>query len=437
MSVDVSAAGAFAPRAAYASGTLLGACAGEPRDLVYGSDALPASQAAWVYFAAGSDARPRLAGDGMLDFGDGVEDVLASAFWHLSRWEERPGSPRDDRGRFPATAALADPAAPAVDALLERFREAAGARTPSGFTVALTHDVDVPWRWSGRRALLGAAARARAAARSRRRSDLAAELAGLVAAPARRVAGTDPNWAYERIASIERARGARSTYFVMAGHHHPADGPSPGAYDRLRPAVVTQIAAQGDEVGLHPSYTAAETSGRIGEERDRLEALAGARVAGVRFHYLRHETHRDLPQLDRLGFAYDTSQGYADALGLRAGLSFPYHPYDLAADEPLGLVELPLAVMDATLAEQRYLGLDAAAGFDAAVAVLERVAAVGGTVSVLWHTDRFSREYARGWDRAYERLLDWVTDRGGRLCAAGDAVSDAVAAGRPQAPAGG
>jgi hypothetical protein len=422
VSVDVSAAGAFAPRAAYAAATLLGACAGEPRDLVYGSDALPASEAAWAYFAAGSDAPPRLGDGGLLDFGDGVADVLASAFWHLSRWEEGPGSVRDERGRFPGSAALADPAKPAVDALLQRFREAVGARAPRGFTVALTHDVDVPWRWSGRRALRGAAARARAAARSRRRSDLGAELAGLLAAPARRLAGTDPNWAYERIAAAERARGARSTYFVMAGGHHPADGPAPGTYDRLRPAVVTQIAAQGDEVGLHPSYTAAETPGRIGEERDRLEALAGTSVAGVRFHYLRHETHRDLPQLDRLGFTYDSSQGFADALGLRAGLSFPYHPYDLETDAPLGIVELPLAVMDATLAEPRYLGLGAIAGLDAAVALLERVAATGGTVAVLWHTDRFSREYARGWDRAYERLLDWVADRGGRLCSAADAV---------------
>jgi hypothetical protein len=143
----------------------------------------------------------------------------------------------------------------------------------------------------------------------------------------------------------------------------------------------------------------------------------------MRFHYLRHDTHATLPELDRLGFGYDSSQGYGDAIGLRAGFSFPYHPYHLAEERPLGLVELPLAVMDATLAEQRYLGLSPAAGLERTLRLLERVADVGGTVAILWHIDRFSREYARGWDRVYDSVLEWVAGRGGRLVTAAEAVA--------------
>ena len=46
--------------------------------------------------------------------------------------------------------------------------------------------------------------------------------------------------------------------------------------------------------------------------------------------------------------------------------------------------------------------------------------AARGTVAVLWHVDRFDRVYGRGWDRAYERLLQWVVDRGGRLVTAAE-----------------
>jgi peptidoglycan/xylan/chitin deacetylase (PgdA/CDA1 family) len=242
-------------------------------------------------------------------------------------------------------------------------------------------------------------------------------------APVRRLAGTDPNWSYERIAAIEREHGGRSTYFVMAGHNHPADGPDPAVYDRLRPAIVAEIAAQGDEVGLHPSYLTSERLELLAAERERLEALTGARVPGVRFHYLRHDTHATLPELERLGFAYDSSQGYGDAIGLRAGFSFPYRPFHLGERRPLDLVELPLAVMDATLAEPRYLGLTPRAGLERTLRLLERVAAIGGTVAILWHTDRFSREYARGWDRVYADVLAWVADRGGRLVTAAEAVA--------------
>jgi hypothetical protein len=426
----VSAAGAIAidapasvvGKARYALEELLRASGAPAAEMVYPSTRLPGSEAAWRLFSGEPAPPPRAGADGLVDFGDGVEDAVMSAFWHLSRWEERPGTARDERGRFPGAAALFDPAEPAVDAILLRLREAVGAPPPAGFAVALTHDVDVPWRWYGPRAARAAAARAKAAARGGRGSELLAELRGLATAPLHTLRGTDPNWSFERIAEVERAHDGRSTYFVMAGHHHPADGPAAAAYDRRRPAIVTQVLAQGDELGLHPSYTASDTPELIAEERARLEALAGAPVQGVRFHYLRHDTHRTLPELDRLGFTYDSTQGFADRPGMRAGFSFPYRPYDVAADRPLDLIELPLVVMDVSLSEERYLGLPAAAGFERAVTILERAAAAGGSVAVLWHTDRFDRAYARGWDRAYDRLLGWVRERGGRLCTAIEAT---------------
>lgn len=423
--VEVDVPAAAVPRARWTIETLLGACAAPAAEVVRygGAGGLRASETAWRWFEAGGPEPPRPLDGGMLDFGDGGGDLVASAFWHLSRWEERAGSPRDEHGRFPASAALADPGRPAVDALLGEFRRHVGDAGATPFTVALTHDVDTPWRWSRPRAFLGAAARARASVRAGRRGDAVRDAVALAAAPVRRLRGTDPNWSYDRIAALERGHGGRSTYFVMAGHHVPADGPDPAAYERLRPAIVAQVAAQGDEVGLHPSYTASERPELIAAERDRLAELAGGPVGGVRFHYLRHDTHATLPELDRLGFGYDSSQGYGDAIGLRAGFSFPYRPYDLAAERPLGMVELPLAVMDATLAEERYLGLRPAAGLERTIALLERVAAVGGTVAILWHTDRFSREYARGWDRVYDRVLEWVAGRGGRLVTAAEAVS--------------
>jgi peptidoglycan/xylan/chitin deacetylase (PgdA/CDA1 family) len=414
----------FAAEARWTLETLLGACAAPTAEVVRygGAGGLGVSERAWQLFAAGEPFAPGLGDDGMLDFGDGADDPVASAFWHLSRYEERGGA-RDEHGRFPASAALADPERPVVDSILRGFREHVGDRGTTPFTVALTHDVDIPWRWSRPQALRGAAARARAAARERRTRDVVAEATGLAATPIRKLTRTDPNWSYERIAEIERAHGGRSTYFVMAGHGHAADGPDPAAYDRLRPAIVAQIAAQGDEVGLHPSYLTSERPDLLAAERERLEALTGDRVPGLRFHYLRHDTHATLPELEGLGFAYDSSQGYGDAIGLRAGFSFPYRPFHLAQRRPLDLVELPMAVMDATLAEPRYLGLAPRAGLERTLRLLERVADIGGTVAILWHTDRFSREYARGWDRVYADVLEWVAARGGRLVTAADAVA--------------
>src|SRR5207342_1823417 len=75
-------------------------------------------------------------------------DPLAAAFFHLARVEEIAGA-RDERNRFSAGASCLDP----LDPPLERLRRELGLEPPrygdARFAVALTHDVDVPWRWTG------------------------------------------------------------------------------------------------------------------------------------------------------------------------------------------------------------------------------------------------------------------------------------------------
>lgn len=414
-------------KAAWAIDTLRSACEPPVHAVDYPSATLLGSEAAWAYFERGDQAPPRLLEDGLLDFGDGVEDIVASAFWHLSRWEEREGSPRDRHGRFTGADALTDSERPPVDALLRRFRQATELRPIGRFRVVLTHDIDTPRRWTSTRSVMAAGARMKAAARSGRRADVAGEARGLAMLPLNAVTRRDPNWSFARMHELEAERGGRSTHFLLGGHHHPLDGDG-AAYDAVRARLVDLIAAQGDEIGLHPSYTTSDHPDRLAAERDLLQQLVGAPMRSVRFHFLRHDPHRTFGELERLGFALDSSHGYADRPGMRAGFSFPYRPYDLEHDRPFDLVELPLAVMDATLSDDRYLGLDADAGYVRAVGVLEHVAEAGGTVAILWHNDRFAGPYARGWDRCYERILDWVVARGGRLCACED-VLDGFGAG--------
>ncbi len=112
--LDLDVPEGFAAEARWTLETLLGACAGPTAESVRygGSGGLDVSERAWELFAAGGAVTPEPAGDGMLDFGDGARDLVASAFWHLSRHEERGGA-RDEHGRFPARAALADPERPA------------------------------------------------------------------------------------------------------------------------------------------------------------------------------------------------------------------------------------------------------------------------------------------------------------------------------------
>jgi hypothetical protein len=354
-----------------------------------------------------------------------VGDDLAEAFFHLARIEEREAGPRDSHGRFPRPASCLDP----FDPPLERLRRRLGLEPPrwgsARFAIALTHDVDTPWRWT-RPGVRGAARRLRDHAGAGRAAPALREARALAKVPVHRLRGTDPNWAFERMLRIVQTRGAASTFYVMAGHHHPADGASPRTYDRVRERLVDSIRAGGGEIGLHGSYMAAEQPELLQEEKERLEAIAGT-VRGHRFHYLRVDPHSNLRELDRLGFVYDASLGFADGPGFRAGIAHPFRPWDFATERPLKLIEVPLAVMDATLAEERYLGLSASEAEPVLERLLLYAAEHGGGFSVLWHNDRFDPPTARGWDGLFVRFVDAVRHHGG-VCVSAETLAEEAAA---------
>ena len=350
-------------------------------------------------------------------------DDLAAAFFHLARIEER-GAPRDPHGRFFASSSCLDP----LDPPLERLRKELGLQASrygnATFAVALTHDVDVPWRWT-RIGMLGAAARLKGHALAGRVGPALHEARGLARVPLHRLRGSDPNWRFAEIAAEAREHGSRSTFFVMAGHGHRADGAAPESYERLRPKIVETLAGAGAEVGLHGSYLAAEDLDRLARERALLAQLDGP-LLGHRYHYLRADPHRNLVPLANIGFSYDTSLGFPDALGFRAGIAHPFRVWDVARDKPSDLIEVPLAVMDATLAEERYEGLSAGAAKPHVLALLDWAAEHGGGFSILWHPERFDAASARGWDRLYFEVMDAVRERGGVCMSAGELVAAAA-----------
>jgi hypothetical protein len=318
-----------------------------------------------------------------------VDDAVLDEVFELLTLAHEQDTGLDEHGR---ALPPAEPPGPRVGELaaglgLERRGYPGGER----FLVALTHDVD----------LLGVggfpAALRRLAAGAVRRSPerLREGWAFLLDAIARR----DPAFLLERM-------GPPSTCFFLVRQDDPHDG-YPTRYRPALPKALERAAADGREVALHASYRAREREGGIAEEARLLRD-----VEGLRHHYLRSDPERLAAELRAAGLRYDSSIAWAPRPGLRAGTPYPYRLWDAERREP-GAWELPLVVMDASLAEERYLGLDAERGLEAAVEALEPVAEHGGAVAILWHPPSHHPSLSRGYDRVYTRLLDWIHEHGG------------------------
>lgn len=225
---------------------------------------------------------------------------------------------------------------------------------------------------------------------------------------------------FDRYAEMEA--GLASTYFVIPTRNHP--GRPLAGNDVSRRAArydVTDIKPQlqkvissGCEVGLH-GIDAWIDSSKGCEERDRVTQTLGTSVTGVRMHWLFFDG-KSPAILEQAGFYYDSTVGYNETIGYRAGTTQPYKP--LAATS---LLELPLHIMDTALFYPSHLNLSEKDAERMVWKLIDGAAEFGGALTVNWHDRSIAPE--RLWDGFYLKLLRELKRRGAWFATGGQAVS--------------
>jgi hypothetical protein len=216
--------------------------------------------------------------------------------------------------------------------------------------------------------------------------------------------------------------GSRSTFFLVPFRNRPGTAPD-GTLDPTRAVAyeVSEIrdemrkaATRGSELAVHglDAWRDAET-GRA--EMTQLTSITGHNTAGVRMHWLYMAS--DSPRrLEAAGFDYDSTWGYNDAIGYRAGTS---QVFRLA--ESAGLMELPLSIMDSALFYPRRMNRTTTDARRDCAQVVANARRFGGTVVINWHDRSLAPE--RLWGDFYQELIEDV-GKGGRawFTTAGEAV---------------
>jgi hypothetical protein len=297
-------------------------------------------------------------------------DVFGSVFFLLTRYEEAVRRVRDRHDRFPASASLGAvegflnrPLADEyVDVLWMGMRSLwpGLTRRSSAFRLRLTHDVDEVWAAHGRR--FRTVARAVAGDLLRRHDmDLAARRTrSLFEARAGRV-DRDPYNTFDFLMDTSERYDLRSTFYVMAGstnaefdgHYRVSDPPVA--------RILRRIHDRGHALGLHASYGTYRSGERMRGEFEALTAACSAAgidqpTWGVRQHFLRFENPQTWAIQESAGLEHDSTLGFAEQVGFRAGTCREYPLFDLCDHRKLALRERPLVVMDATLFN--YMALD-------------------------------------------------------------------------------
>jgi hypothetical protein len=298
---------------------------------------------------------------------------------------------------------------PDVDAWLSDQRRELGTTDtpwPEGrpFAVCLTHDVD----------LIADTVTPRQAARSMRvsllggghsRGDRIVRLArpGVRAARAlyHGISSAPAATALERCVQLEREHGVTASYFFTAypggeGHRYDCvydfgDACRFGGERVSVAEVIRGLHRDGFDVGLHGSYNSALVPGRLADEKRALENATGLAVTTTRQHFV-HWDVRSTPHLQaEAGFTADSTLGFNRNVGLRAGTTLPFRWFDLEQAAPVGVVQLPLIVHDGALLRADALELGVELAGRVLRELLDRIAAVGGVATMVFHPNNLER----------------------------------------------
>lgn len=216
--------------------------------------------------------------------------------------------------------------------------------------------------------------------------------------------------------------GSKSTFFVIPRKNDPGKGKTVAStpkraaqYEAAEIADNLRILQQeGNEVALHGIDAWCDAAaGR--DELNQLKAFRVGDETGVRMHWLYFDSNSPAA-LERAGFSYDSTSGYNETVGCRAGTFQAFRP--LGVDY---LLELPLHVMDTALFFPDRLGLRKNQASDVVQTLIQSVTRFGGAFTINWHDRSLAPE--RCWDEFYIELIEELKKQGAWITSAGNAVA--------------
>src|SRR5262249_19612174 len=156
-------------------------------------------------------------------------------------------------------------------------------------------------------------------------------------------------------------------------------------------------------------------SAKGSEERKQVQKITGTVETGVRIHWLYFDSQTP-STLEKAGFSYDSTVGYNETIGYRAGTTQVFKHAEVDR-----LLELPLHIMDTALFYSSYMNLPNDRARGATLPLIENVTRFGGVLTINWHDRSLGPE--RLWGDAYVALLSDLRAQTPWFATASQAVS--------------
>ena len=331
-------------------------------------------------------------------------DPFATAFYLLTRSEERIVLDRDNHGRFPAKLSQAYRQGylqrPVINEWADSIWAALvqmgwkGERKLRQFQTSFSCDVDHPrlW-WSGvdrLKTLAGAVFK---------RTDLNEAGYWLKNHIFRQ---KDPYDVFDEWLDLFEKNQLSAQFNFMGKRPITSDCWYPLDHPFVKD-LITKIAGRGHKIGFHPSYEAFEDQEVFKRELASLQEISPVEISAGRQHYLRFRAPETWQMWEASGLKEDSTLGYAEAAGFRAGICHDFPVFDTVQRKMLHLREKPLIAMDVTLAQYQQYSPEQA--LELLIQLRQVVKKHHGDFSLLWHNSSWNSPFWEAWKDVLRAII--------------------------------
>ncbi len=349
------------------------------------------------------------------------KDIIASGFYFLTCWHEYimniKGIPRGrvdykqslqyrwDFTEIPVVDVYCQILYRIINLILPEFIRDIHWNDTNSFALSLSHDVDYWHYWTPKQIL------------STYQYNLStiykrpvAALFKMLGHTIDKALGNNPWKKVHRIIKKEEALGVQSTWFLFAKDNFEDERQNYISNVIYREHILDLLSQK--DIGLHGSPESAFNLDILNQEIAVLKKL-GFSPSGFRTHYLHFDYQTSFSILEQAGINYDSTLGYWEHIGYRAGISFPFYPFNLKENRPFRVLEIPLIVMDTSLLSHKAMNLNSYSAKRRLSRILVRAAKYQSHISLLWHNTTFDNIDFPFWGSLYWAMIKKAKNRNG------------------------
>ena len=215
----------------------------------------------------------------------------------------------------------------------------------------------------------------------------------------------NPAWSFDYLLDLEKKHHFHSTYFLLEKDQKDKDSLYEYTDIRIR-KLIEYLEKENCEIGLHGTVNSAQNYEKLNDILSKLNHISKQKVSGIRQHRLIFNLPLTSLSHEKAGIRYDSSLCFPEHEGFRNSYCLPFKLFDFNKDRMINVWELPLNVMDVTLFYYRKLTKEEAC--KSVNEILSEIKRFNGIFTLLWHNDFFDEDRYPGISKFYEDLLNMI-----------------------------